>query len=362
MGRIAWVVVLATVGASIATAAPKRDKNKAEGTPVAAPAPPARPAPPPAPPPSDDTPWGKGVSADNKASAQRLLGEGNQLFVVNNFREALTRYEAAVAAWDHPAIRFNMVRTLIALDRPLEAKQSLERALAFGKGPLEDDMYTEALNYQRLLAGQIAEYEVTCKQSGVQVKVDGENLLDCPGTKGKETLPGTHVIVGAKAGFMTHTQDVVLLPGKKQPIVIELITIQKATLYKQRWKTWKPWAIVGGGVGLAGLGLLLNVQANRDMDQLETAINTSCDADGCTAEEYRNLGFESAESRALTENRIAIGMIAAGGAVVIVGVIAVISNQPKAYLRETKERMQPSAQIAPMLGAGGGGVMVRGSF
>ena len=70
-------------------------------------------------------------------------------------REALAKYEDAVAVWDHPAIRFNMVRALIALDRPLEAYENLEKALAYGKDPLEDQVYSEAQNYQRLLEGLV---------------------------------------------------------------------------------------------------------------------------------------------------------------------------------------------------------------
>jgi hypothetical protein len=359
-GRFRWVVVFVMVGASLANAAPKRDKNNDRKPPIApAPAREAEPEPPP-PPPADDTPWGKGVSAENKATAQRLLGEGNELFVVDKVREALTKYEAAVAAWDHPAIRFNMVRAQISLQLWLDAKRSLDKALAFGKGPLEDQMYTEALNYKRLLAGQTAEYEVVCKQPGVKVKVDGVSVIDCPGTKSNDAAPGTHVIVGLKEGYLTHTQDVVLLPGKKQPIVIELITIQKATLYKSRWTTWKPWAIVGGGVVVAGLGVLLNRQAFSDMDQLESAVTTSCPS-GCTDEEYATFGHKAAEDRALSENRIAIGMIAAGGAIVVGGVIAVILNRPRPYISEQRERA-PTTAIVPTIGADGGGVAVLGRF
>jgi hypothetical protein len=352
MGRLLCLAACVALIASSASA----DSKKRPPVPV-----PVAPAPPP---PQDDTPWGKGVSAERKAAAQRSLGEGNDLFVQNKFREALAKYEEAVASWDHPAIRFNMVRTLIALDRPLDASKSLERALAFGKGPLEDSMYTEALNYQKLLAGQIAEYEVSCKQPGVKVKVNGESLLDCPGAKGKQTLPGNHVVVAAKAGFVTQTQDVVLLPGKKQPIVIELISLEKATLYKPRWKPWKPWAVVGGGAVLVGLGALLDLQANNDLDQLAAAVSAGCDdvPGTCTADEYREIEYEQTESRAITKNRIAIGMMATGGAVVIGGIVAVILNRPRPYVSETREPTKSIATIVPTFGHDGGGVAVLGRF
>jgi tetratricopeptide (TPR) repeat protein len=310
--------------------------------------------------PTDDTPWGRGVSDENKARAEALLGEGNALFVTNQFREALAKYQQAIAAWDHPAIRFNMVRTLIALERPLEAQQSLEKALAYGQGPLEDNMYTEALNYKRLLASQIAALELSCKQAGVNVKVDGEKMVDCPGVASRRMLPGKHVIVGAKPGFLTQTKDVVLLPGKKEPIVVELITIEKATVYRRRWANWKPWAVVGGGVALAGLGLLVDLQAKNELDQLADSVGATC-MNGCTSEQYNQLGHAQSESRAITENRIAISMFVAGGVIAASGVVALILNRPKPYVSETRPP-DVARRIVPVVNSGGGGLVVTGSF
>ncbi len=187
------------------------------------------------------------------------------------------------------------------------------------------------------------------------VKVNGESLLACPGTKARQTLPGNHVVVAAKQGFVTQTQDVVMLPGKKQPIVIELVSVEKATVYKARWKTWKPWAVVGGGAVLVGLGALLNLQANNDLDQLAGAVKAGCDdvPGTCTAEEYREIQYEQIESRASVKNGIAIGMMATGGAVVIGGIVAVIMNRPRPYVAES---------IVPTIMPGGGGVSVLGRF
>ncbi|MDX2091842.1 MAG: hypothetical protein SFX73_28530 [Kofleriaceae bacterium] len=345
-----------------AVADSKRDKKKAP-TPAPTPAPRPEPTATPAPT-SEETPWGKGVSAESKATAQRLLGEGNDKFVVNQFREALEKYEAAVAAWDHPAIRFNMVRTLIALDRPLEAARSVDRVLAYGKEPFKDNesMYTEALNYQRLLASQIATLEVGCKQAGVDLKVDGQKFVECPGRSAKQMLPGAHALVAAKPGYKTETKDLVLLPGKVQPLTIELITLDKATLYKSRWATWKPWAVAGTGLVIVGLGGLVNLQASNDMDQVETQLEEQCGGGlGCATDVYERR-IRPLEDRAILENRIGIGMMIAGGAVVTAGVVAVIMNRPKPYLKETAAPTGTTAQLVPLATRDGGGFAVTGSF
>src|ERR1043165_10264928 len=80
----------------------------------------------------DVPPWAAGVSDAHKLEAKRLLDEGNARFVEHDYVAALDRYTKAIAEWDHPAIRFNVVRCLIQLDRPLEAYDQLQRALAYG--------------------------------------------------------------------------------------------------------------------------------------------------------------------------------------------------------------------------------------
>lgn len=90
-----------------------------------------------------------GVSETKKAEAGRLLEHGNALFLDKNYTAALAKYREAVAAWDHPAIRFNIVRCLIQLDRPVEAGENLQTTLRYGAAPLEDAVYTEALAYAR---------------------------------------------------------------------------------------------------------------------------------------------------------------------------------------------------------------------
>jgi tetratricopeptide (TPR) repeat protein len=275
----------------------------------------------------DETPWSRGVTAEQRERAQRLLEEGNDLFVENKFPEAIARYEEAIASWDHPAIRFNVVRALIALDRPLEAYENLERALAFGKDPLEEQVYMEAINYRTLLEGRIAEVKVTCAQRGVAIRLDGVAFLDCPGSRTVRLLPGAHAIVGRKDGYLTSTQDLVLLPGETTEVDVTLSTLDAAAVTRTRWATWKPWAVAGGGVAVAGLGVLLDAKASADMDRFEREVARECADVACPPDRFGDL-----ESTAKTENRIAIGMMITGAAVVVTGVTLVILNRPRTFV------------------------------
>lgn len=341
MNRAGFALLALIAATSPALADGHHHHHSSKPAPVPAPTP-APPAPPPAPdekppppPPPDDSasPWAKGVTDEQKQTAGNLLAEGNDLFVQNKYREALAKYADAIAVWDHPAIRFNMVRALIALERPLEAYENLEKALAYGKAPLEDQVYTEALNYQTLLEGQIANIDVSCKQAGVTITVDGEKFLDCPGAKSERILPGHHEVVGQKAGFLTETQDAVLLPGVKAPIDVSLRSLTEAAVTRTRWKTWKPWAVAGGGALLAGIGVLVDLKASSDLDAFYTAVDTTCAGDGCGPHELDHTLLPE-EHSALLENKIAIGMMAVGGAAVATGVVLVIMNRPHTYVPE----------------------------
>src|SRR3954469_25031644 len=97
---------------------------------------------------ADTPPWSVGVTDAQKAEAQKNLDAGNALFLDKKYAEALEKYRAAVAAWDHPAIRFNIVRCLIQLDKAVEASDNLKLALKYGSAPLEEAVYTEALSYE----------------------------------------------------------------------------------------------------------------------------------------------------------------------------------------------------------------------
>jgi tetratricopeptide (TPR) repeat protein len=298
---------------------------------------------------ADDPPWARGVSAEHRAAAEKLLGEGNELFLHAKYREALERYQQAIASWDHPSIRFNMVRALIALDRPLDAYDNLEKALAYGKDPLEDQLYAEALNYRTLLEGQIATLDVSCKQQGVAITLDGAALLACPGAKSVRTVPGSHAIVGKLVGYQTSTSDVVAMPGKHQPVAVALKSLADATVMRTRWDAWKPWGVVAGGVALGGLGGLLDLKAKSDLDAFQKNLTAQCMHTGCAPG-----AVPSGESTAIAENRIAIGAMIVGGAAVVTGVALVILNRPHAYV--------PTEHVVPTAVPGGGGVAVVGRF
>jgi hypothetical protein len=301
-------------------------------------------------------PWAEGVTEAQKHEAQRLLEEGNAAFLEKRWGDALELYEQAVAQWDHPAIRFNMVRCLIQLERHVEAYDSVVLALAYGAAPLEEAVYNEALAYEKLLLGQIAEIEVSCEQADTEVTLDGQPLLRCPGRERRRLTPGSHQVVGTKSGFLTQTQNVVLIPGKDEAVVVKLEPIGANAVITRRWATWKPWAVVGGGLVVGGLGALVQLVAVANMDAYNEQIGLQCGG-GCTEDEIP-ASTADLEDTALLQNKIAIGLMAAGAATVVTGGILVFMNRGRTtYPDETATQVS----VTPLMG-GGATVSVRARF
>ncbi len=314
----------------------------------------AQPAPPDAAPAAAETPWSKGVSDAAKAQAQALLEEGNALIVQNLDKEALAKYEAALAQWDHPAIRFNMVRALINLDRPIDAQDNLERALAYGAEPLGPEVFAEASTYQRLLAQQIATVTITCDQPAATVTVDGEPIGACPGAHPLRLRVGPHTIAGDGVGLIASTRREGLAAGANPAVAVHLRTLVDVTVTRTRWATWKPWAVAAGGATLGGVGAALIVSARGLRSDYQAALVRECGELACDPAQLP-VGTADLLERAQFRDRVGVATAIAGGAAVIAGVVLVVLNRPYTVVER-------DAGVALTPTAGGWTIGVRGAL
>lgn len=294
-------------------------------------------------------PWTVGVTAEQKAEARALLDAGNELFLARKYADALEQYRQAVKTWAHPAIRFNIVRCLVLLEKTLEAYEQLELALAYGAAPFDDTIYTEALGYDKLLSNQIGVLEVSCKQPDVALTLDGQPLPACPGTHSRRVLPGQHQVVGTRKGYVPRTVEIVVLGGTREQTSIELQTLTEVTRDARiihRWAPWVPWAVVGAGFAAGGIGALLRLKANGDMEDYGRLVNRTCDR-GCMSGEVDR----SLESRARLENGLAIASFTAGAAALVTGGVMLYLNRGRTVY---------DVEVAPV--RGGGSISWSGRF
>jgi tetratricopeptide (TPR) repeat protein len=216
---------------------------------------------------ADSKPWSAGVPADRQQQALALYQDGNQFFEQDQFRDALERYEKALALWDHPAIRYNAAICLINLDRPVDAYEDLISAMRFGDAPLGADLYKQGQSYEKLLARQVATLEVRCSEPGAQVSLDGKPLFRAPdSTRRYVVAADTHQIVAAKPGYQTETRLIKLAPGKMTTLVIELRLLGSA---KRRVN---PWFVVIGGALVASASVPLWLEARSSYQAYDARV------------------------------------------------------------------------------------------
>jgi len=304
----------------------------------------AQPAPVPAEPPNE--PWKVGISAETMVAAQELTDQATDLFVERHYPEALDKYRAALALWDHPALRFDIARCLVALDRPVEAADNLERALVYGQGPLSDELYADALEYRKLLANQIGEVEVRCTEPAVAITIDGHDLGTCPLDRTTRVIPGDHQIVGRKPGYLTETKQQGVYGGKHVAVVIAPVPLVRAGVEVRRWPVVVPWLVVGGGVVVAGVGGLLRAAASSDMAAYNAEVRRDCHDTGCTADQL-DLRLRD---HAVHLNIAAIATGAVGIAAVVTGGVLVYANRT--------HTLYPTLELEPA----GATLGVRGAF
>lgn len=299
---------------------------------------------------ADDKPWAEGVSEANQKQALALYRDGNLLFEKSACVEALAKYEQALAAWDHPAIRYNAAVCLIELDRPEEAYAYLLRALRFGADPLGPDLYKQGLTYQKLLGGRLGQLEITCDTDGAQLTLDGKPLFVAPGTTSRHLVPGTHQIVATERGHQTETRSVVVEPGRTQRVEITLRRRDAPPPLERRWASWKPWAVVIGGGVVASAGIGFYFKSRADFDKFDDAVRRIC-PDGCyepglSAEDRADLAIEDT---AKTWRVIAYSALAVGAAGLGTGVALVILNQPR-------------VRVSPTASTDGAGLIISGHW
>ena len=287
-----------------------------------------------------DRPWQRGVSSEHRAAAEREFLAGNRLFERSEYAAAAARYRQAIATWAHPSIQFNLAVCLFYLDRPVEAYDTLQASLRFGRDGLRDH-FDEANNYLRLLRDRISTLEVELP-AGARVPLDGEPLVAIDGKVVRRRLsPGRHALVARKPRFETWSKDLVLPPGEVTREVIVLRAPRTKTV--RRWSAVMPWWVAGAGMVAAGAGAAALMVGNADQRAVTAAVAQRCPPPaGCP--DGLPKGLSSEEARARLTQRLGVSLMATGAAVVVTGVVLLVLNQPRQVLESSGLSVQVSSQ------------------
>ena len=128
----------------------------------------------------------------------------------------------------------------------------------------------------------------------------------------------------------------------------------------RRWATWKPWVVVGVGVGVAAVGGVIDVFAAHDFDAYDSGfVKLACAAQGCTQEQVdQTPSLRSRLSRAQLEQQIAVGGFIAGGVAIAAGLALVYLNQPRQTEHDNPSQNAPGVAVVPVVSRDLVGVVV----
>lgn len=275
-----------------------------------------------------DRPWAAGVSAERQTQAETLYLQGDELLQEFLPDEALAKYEAALASWDHPQIRFRIASVLYSRGERIAAYEQFQAALRYGQPALGDTFYKQALRYQGQLERELGWLTIDCQVQGAEIMLNGERVLTGPGSVTKLLNPGNYTLVAKKAGYLTRTTALELSPAERASHTVELHTVADATARARRWPAWKPWALTGTGLVLSAIGTGLLIQAQGHYDEFDSRFSRAYpggQADAAIADS--DAGIDDLRNRALWERRIGAGTLLVSGVVLASGITLVLLNK-----------------------------------
>jgi tetratricopeptide (TPR) repeat protein len=248
------------------------------------------------------------------------MAEGKALAEDFQLTDAIKKYREALRYWDHPLIHYNLSRLLNALERPLEAYWSVERALRADPATLSDDpaqaqqIHAHLLKLRDQLRARLVEIQIASADPDVEVSVGNRAVATAP-VRSELFLPGTHRLAAQAPRHWPLLQTIPLPSGT---------TVHLRLTSERAFTPWKPWALTSAGtaVALAGFGLYWHGRNQRDglADQVEAKCQPSCAEDMLSA-------FDRDWRRARRLQHVGVGTLITGGSAALLGAGLVLWNQ-----------------------------------
>jgi len=295
-------------------------------------------------PPKDaDRPWATGVSQKNQDEAIKLFEEGTLRLKDGLFTKAVEIYKKALEFWDHPAIHFNIAKTLMNLADPIDAYKHLKLSLRFGGQPLDTDKIAQVQNHiKTLYETELAELTVKVQEPGALVTLDGAELFRGPGEWTGVVKPGRRSVLADKDGYQPNRQQPDLKAGTKTTLELTLAELDGSMRYERAFGSWIPWTVIGTGAAMLGGGGVFMWQSSKAFADYDTAIDecntttatpitddlgrdTSGRVFGCTP----TSAIKAKQDSGKLFNTLGIASLAAGGATLATGLVLLYINREK---------------------------------
>lgn len=261
-----------------------------------------------------------------KAKARELVYRGDELFAQERLGEALVSYLHADEIMRVPTTRIEVAKTLAALGRLTEARDT---AVAVEKMPLRDDEPFPFLQARRRASNLVRDLdrriptlslEVVPSVSNRTVYIDKIAVPETIAWAPLRMEPGRHVITVEAPGFSTVAKTVDVKEGEATTLRVVLPESSRG-----------PSGLGIGGLIVSGLGLTAGVVTGALFIQEHAALEDACSAhaSSCTDEAFAQTNALGWASGASLVAGVAAGLV--GG--IAFGVDASQAPEPRVTTR-----------------------------
>jgi hypothetical protein len=290
------------------------------------------------------------IDANTLARQRQLFAQGNQLYDQGRYADAEAAY---IEAWKLKK-SFDVAGNLGNLEADLKKWRPAAEYIAYairefpagGKPGLRDELLRRLAEAK----AQVGALRVQVNRPGAEVYVDGVSVGVTPLPDEVFVEPGNHLVEVRLEGLPPAQANVAATRGRTDDVVVNLAA------------TGANRAIVIGGAVVAGValitgGALLGVSAGKGSDANTFYAKAKAEG-GCPPFNSAQTGdcatLKSDLSAKSTLGSAGVWLLVTGGVVGVATVVYAVAGGTRPS--------RSGFMVAPVVGAGGGGLVARGSF
>jgi hypothetical protein len=286
-------------------------------------------------------------TAAERETARGLMTDGDARYIARDYGSALKAYQGAHAIMSVPTTGMAVARSLAALGRLVEARDTAIQVTRMPVQPREPAAFARARVAAEKLASDLGarlaslQIGVSGPAPGAEVHVtlDGEPIPAEQLQLARKTDPGQHVVHASAQGFEDGSRAVTLAEGESASVVVPMVALATAPVETATQPpvpagapvpataatAGPPWPLVYAGFGVGAAGLITGTIAGIvHLNQIGTIKSQDCGGTSSCQPAYQ--GALDGTHTTATVSDVAFGVGLAG---VGVGVVALLLPRPK---------------------------------
>lgn len=293
---------------------------------------------------------GANATPEDKQKARAFIEKGFTFHRNLQLEEAAQAYEQALEHWAHPETHFALARVLLFSVRLPEAYKHMSAVMRCPEALASDAERQEAADMLRRLDAQLAHIEIKSPDDQTEILLNGS--LWFKGSVGpsqeKVVFPGQFVVAARRPGHRTANEPLTLAAGDRVSIT--------PTSGVRRLTPWIPFAVLGTGLVLGGVGIGVYSSGAANASELQRLVD-KCRNERCGGE---GDNFVALERAIVWKDQVGVSAMVLGGAAVLTGIVLTAWNWKSSFQMTTVRK--DTVSLIPVISRDATGVMGTMSF